>query len=621
MATDELQTLLESGKWVTRRVDRVEFLDLTTVRRTINLTVHARKMRELLPGRWDRRLSHEGKREAYIPLGRFLPWANAGATLLDADDRVIPYITSAVSDELVAKMVKRRLKRLPIDDLDLLDLVEKIPLHRKDPAARGRECPYCAIHRPGGARLKLMTDRWGCKAVRDLVEAIHRQRETGCCRCCKDGNRCDRRRREADELAMILLAWQKNFVLFAPLSALATKEEWTTLRLSFDEQLQQWISPLERARKIEKDHEGKLSRDERKALRGHVSRGGPFSEELDELFPRHLRGWLARCRYRRVRRLGERGLLGLTWHVAWDQASGLDTPSHQVDVFLPDELTAVRMRLLRRRESGVVANVADQVGSRATIVAPEAECANANKLAPSPPPPTLFSLTIAQGSRASWVSGAWLAGLTAVAILLTALLWLPTGDTSSDAITMLIVAPTLVSALLSVRARSELAEQLTTTLRQLIGAVGVLAAACAIGLLAQEKCKISPSALKWGWFGCSLAMLVICASLARGAVLIRRFIEVGREPSPRAVKPIDIEKKRPLNPTEAPGIKGKPPRISPPDFWLDADEGELVPWGWLDGKPDEEKRDLPPDADDYFWSGHSRKELVGWVQELFCYKP
>jgi hypothetical protein len=40
MSADDLNTLLESRRWVRRRVDRVEFLDLVTVRRTIALTLN-----------------------------------------------------------------------------------------------------------------------------------------------------------------------------------------------------------------------------------------------------------------------------------------------------------------------------------------------------------------------------------------------------------------------------------------------------------------------------------------------------------------------------------------------------------------------------------------------------
>ena len=213
-------------------------------------------------------------------------------------------------------------------------------------------------------------------------------------------------------------------------------------------------------------------------------------------------------------------------------------------------------------------------------------------------------------------------------LLATALFWLPTRkETSTDAVTMLIVAPTLVTALLSVRAGSEIAEELTATLRPLIGAVGLLAAACAIGILANrtgENPVLSHSGLKWLWVGCSVAMLLIAVSLCYGATRIRRFIEVGRRASPRAVCAKDIRDGRALNPARPRRIfkvwKISEPKISPPDLWLDADEGEIVPWGWLDSQSGEP---LPPSPDKCFWQGQDqlREELVKWVQKLFCYKP
>ncbi len=610
MVSDELRTLLESREWVTRRVDRVEFLDLTTVRRTIDLSVHASRLNELLP----RRCGRARRGDAHVPLGWFLPWANARAALLDSTGRRIPYLTSHESDELVARMVVRRLGRLGIGEPHLLELVGKVPLHRRDPAARGRDCACREMGDPGNRLVELIVERWGCRVVLELLEAVH-ARWRGCPR--------DRTRRQARELAMVLLAWQTNFVLFAPLRALSADGERATLRLSFDEELREWGTPLGRAKLAEGDG-FELTPAQRRFLRRRISRGGPFTNELNRLLPRRfpnvVRAMLARSRSSHLQKLGRRGLLRLTWHVAWHQASGLNTPdqAHQVDVILPDELMAVRVRMLRKRDSAIVANVADQVGSRATIVAPEADCARAaGQRPPPPPPPTLFSLSIAQRSTASWISGAWIAALTGAAVMATAWGWLPTSDSAStDAITTLIVAPTLVAALLSVRARSEFAEQLTATLRLLIGAVGVLAAICALGILAHRTGRppaLGSAGLKWLWVGCSALMLAIAASLGFGAARIRKFIAVGRRPAPRAVPAKDIEEERALNPRDA-------PRISPPDLWLDADEGEVVPWGWLDAWP-YEPHGFASFADDRFWGEEPNRELVEWVQDLFCYTP
>ena len=96
---------------------------------------------------------------------------------------------------------------------------------------------------------------------------------------------------------------------------------------------------------------GKPRRDLRGAeaceRRRLVSRGGPFYRDLDMLAPRGLAGYLARSPWMRLRTAGRRGLLRVEWHVVWQQASGLDASDHHVDVMLPNELAAVRMRMLR----------------------------------------------------------------------------------------------------------------------------------------------------------------------------------------------------------------------------------------------------------------------------------
>jgi hypothetical protein len=579
----ELNALLESRRWVKRRVDQVEFLDLTTVRRTIAFTLDLGALAAL---------PLSGSRDL-IPLGWFAPWANAGAVLLDASQHVVPYLTSEESDCLVERQIKERLNTVGVAS-SKMELVKKVRLHRKDPGIPGCACKSCNKEgcEPGYA--ELMVDKWGCLVVRELLEEL--------CPPCKTPTDGTRR-----ELAQILLAWQTNFVLLARLDA-PRQSGLMTLRLSFDEELRKWEPPWERRKRVLKPID--LTCAESRQWRRHISRGGPFEKYLDALFPRRLRGFLARRKCLRLRSIGRRGFLALAWHVSWHQASGIDTPSHQVDVVLPSELMAVRMRLLRMRDGKCRANVADQVGSRATIVAPDV---SGDEETPAPPPPpTLFSLVITQRSAAAWYGGAWLALLTGIAILTTALWWLPTDSSeSTDAITILIVAPTLVATLLSVRARSEIAEQLTRTLRRLIGAVGVLAAICAVSLLAQPD----PVALEWLWIKVAVVLLIIAATLWFGAYRIRHYMKFGRRPSPREVPVTEIELPKVLNPAEA-------LRIPPPDFWLAANEGELVPWGWLNRDPSERIGTHPPYSDPCFWQQtNCREDLVKWVQEIFHYEP
>ncbi|HTA37175.1 MAG TPA: hypothetical protein VK761_10700 [Solirubrobacteraceae bacterium] len=302
--------------------------------------------------------------------------------------------------------------------------------------------------------------------------------------------------------------------------------------------------------------------------------------------------------------------------MAWHQASGLDVDRHQVDVILPTELTAVRMRMLRTQHGERRATVADQVGSRATIVAPEFD-GLAGPKGSSPPLPTLFSLVITQRNSASWSSGAALALLSGIAILAVALWWLPHAVKRADSvITILLVAPALVSALLSVRAASDIAEQLTTALRRLIAAIGVLAVICAITLamLSGHAHSASLRDLRIVWVSIAAVLVGIAATLFVGGWRIRSLIRTGRRSSRRVTE----------NPLLGQVLNRKGiPRIPPPDRWLAADEGELIPWGWLASSQDVMRsRDLPL-ADRKFWpEPSSRTLLLKWIQDdVFKWSP
>lgn len=65
MSLDDRHALFKSGTWLKRRVDRVEFLDLMTVRRTVVLTLDLGEFAHVLPP----------CRSSTIPLGWFVPWA------------------------------------------------------------------------------------------------------------------------------------------------------------------------------------------------------------------------------------------------------------------------------------------------------------------------------------------------------------------------------------------------------------------------------------------------------------------------------------------------------------------------------------------------------------------
>ncbi|HEX4804753.1 MAG TPA: hypothetical protein VFU94_02535 [Conexibacter sp.] len=585
---DDLTALLDSRKWVKRRVDRVEFVDLSTVRRMIALTLDLQALGAL----WADRGPPAGGLRHLVPLGWFVPWANSGAALVDADERVIPYLTSEESDRRVERQVRRRLRRVGVHDAPLPALLA----HRRDPGRPGDDCAWCRRAEDDDGPRELMADKWGCRAVLPLLEQLHAV--------------ADAKETEAVELARILLGWQTNFVLFARLDVSSVPADRVTLRLSFDEELTDWEPPWERrGRALGRAGRG-LGWCAARECRRHVSRGGPFSAHLDALAPRWLRGWLARRRRLSLRRIGRRGLLGVAWHVAWHQASGLDVAQHHVDVVLPEELTVVRMRMMRMRSGKVHANVADQVGARATIVAPDIHegADGGGDRADGLWAPALLSLTITQRSPAPWFGGAGIAALTGVALLVLARWRLRDAVENIDAGTAtLLLAPTLVATVLSVRAASDIAEQLGVALRRLIAAVGILTALCAAALVAQPDAPGADlDALRWLWTGAGIALLLVAAALFAGGRRIRRLIAFGRRSSPRRVHDTRVGKV--LNPDRY-------PRIPPPDRWLNVDEGDLIPWGWLEGHDWENATR----ADASFWDGRQRTPLVRWVRSIVHY--
>jgi hypothetical protein len=577
---DELTALLHSRDWVTRRVDRVEFLDLTTVRRTITLTVAPRALATAFPSAKD-----------VVPLGWFAPWANAEASLLDANGWLLPYLTSVESDERVLKLLEARL-----DGLGLVRYAKElrhIPDHRSDPGLPGAACKRCKDTDAGCYR-ELMSDKWGCPRILKILNALCHKAE-------------GENEQAARELAQILLAWQTNFVLFACVELPAERDGRTVLQLSYDEEVKPWERPWDRRRRVlGRTH---LTFAQRRECRKRISRGGPFSRDLDALLPRHLRGWLAARKWPFLRKVGQRGL-GFAWHVAWQHASGLAVARQQLEVILPSELIAVRMRMMRTSNGVRSATVADQVGARATIVAPVTSATATGWSSP-----TLFSLVITQRSPASWFSGFWIALLSALATVAGAVFWLgKIVHEASTAATVLVIAPALVAAVLSVRAGSEIAEQLTVTPRRLLGSLAALAALCAAALAVIEVPKSSASkipglsALEAVWCVSAGLEMAIAITLLLGAIRIRRLVKYSKRSAPRELQ--DLRFGKVLNPDRA-------PRIPPPDLWLQADEGDLVPWGWLSGAPGESNNSW---QDRCFWKGFSRAALIEWVQEIFEYK-
>jgi hypothetical protein len=589
---DDLAALLNSCAWVRRRVDRIEFVDLLTVRRSITLTLDLGEL-----ARIRERCSLRRDRPHLVPLGWFVPWANAGAVLLDADQRVIPYLTAAESDELVRVLLAKRLRQLGIAPEPL----DRVPKHRSDPGQPGDGCKSCEQAGKDPGYRELMSNKWGCPAVLELLNFLPTS----------PANRL----KAAQELTRILLAWQTNFVLFARLDVSSVPGDRVTLQLSYDEELVGWEPRWERRRRVLRQRRAGLSRADAKECRKHISRGGQFAGDLDLLLPRGLAGPLARSRFGWLRKPGRRGMYGVVWHVAWHQASGLAVADQQVDIVLPSELAVVRMRMLQVRSRRRCATVADQVGSRATIVAPksphELPAGDVCEKSGRQWSPTLFSLAITQRSPTPWYGGAAVALLTGLALIVLALGWMREVAGHLDAaVTVLMLAPTLVSTVLAVRAASDIAAALTTRLRLLIGSVGVLAVACAVGLLVQPARPAPPllnELLEWLpgvgrsstpsltflrdlWVGAGCLLLGVAAVLFVGGWRIKRLLAYGRRPSPRYLEVVTTGSV--LNPHCY-------PRIPPPDRWLNADEGDLIPWGWTNGP---HSYDLASDCDRYFWN-------------------
>jgi hypothetical protein len=110
------------------------------------------------------------------------------------------------------------------------------------------------------------------------------------------------------------------------------------------------------------------------------------------------------------------------------------------------------------------------------------------------------------------------------------------------------------------------------------------------------------------WVAAAFLLLCIASTLAYGAYRIQRLIALGRRSAPRAVPCMD------------PDEVFKPDgalRVPPPDRWLAANEGEMVPWGWLDRSALWEHCAHPPLVDRWYWQGNCRADLVRWVQGIY----
>jgi hypothetical protein len=616
---NELRPLLLIGKWVKRRVDRVEFLDLTTVHRTIVLTLDLGRLADVVPPR-DPDVAP--RRDPVVPLGWFLPGSRAGTTVRDADGRVLPHLSREESRKIVFDAISARLPGFDVKALTAVD------------THRGSDCVRLEHNDKFDGTAVLAAEKWGCPAVAEILEALHQT----------DSN--EPPKNKVCETVEILMAWQSNYVLFLRPGEHPPPPSWETLTVSYDEQLQEWLPPWER--RLAELGRNDLTRARARERRRYVSRGGPFERDLNELSPRWPRRYLARKRdivlrlrprgpreaRLPLRRLARRGVLGLAWHVAWHEASGLDVQSHHVEVILPSELTVVRMRMTRQNSEGRVVTTAYQIGSRAAIVDPRDIAYGEDRHEPEDRAraiPSLFSLVVAQSSSGSWYGGAVVAFLTAIALFLGALVWrtqISSDNGAQDTVTVLVIAPTLISALISVRAGSDIAEQLIQTLRALIALIAVLAVVAALELIFT---KDHGNTLRLLWIIDGVLLVFIGVVLCTGGRQLgrhRAFARASAAGDPAPLREVDVGKA--LLPPGQPPPPDWPlipaPRIPPPDQWIASGEGDRVPWGWLDARSRKavtHKSGTDPE-DDRYWestkgvvSAEEREALLRWVASIF----
>jgi hypothetical protein len=464
---DALSALINARAWLLRRVDQLEFVDLTSVQRTIVFTLDLAELSQALP---------DGARE--FPLGLFRrDAARPGARLTDASGTVVAHMSRPASDELVMRLVKARLDTL---SLDAGVQLEQIRNHSP------RSCDLLMTKREFDPYADLAAEKWGCPAVGQLLARLRDAKLES-----------DEQSVKVAEVVRLLFDWQNNFVLFVPFTPAKAPSDGSpsepkspqprlpdrlaTLTYEYDEELRVWLTPWDRRRSALGHND---LGDEAPAFRRHIGRT-PFRADLDALRPGRPARWVAWSRWLWLRRLGRRGSAWTAWHVAWQQASSRDVAAHVVEVKMPADLAVIRMRMIEswfvdadgggreRRERVVAAELSR--GRAAILPVPplRRDRTGAHDYSPKASPLTemFMSLVVAQQrSSGPWLAAIAAAGATGLAMLAGALPpVLPQLVAQAGAVvTILLLAPTLVSALLSVRASSDIAQELTQTLRVLV---------------------------------------------------------------------------------------------------------------------------------------------------------
>jgi hypothetical protein len=632
---DALSPRFVSDRWILRRVDRLEFRDLTTVHRRITFTLDLGELIDSLS---------DGARA--FPLGLFRrDTARAGTRLEDAAGNAIPHLTLPAGDALMRAAVEERVEQLlgPAVPGDLVQVLDHIQAHSPS------SCRLLLDGVGGGVEpgtfdgyASLAAEKWGCPAVGRLLARLLRAPV-----------RDEAAALRLSMLVRLLFDWQNNFVLFVPIdpqfdtAAPRLDAALTTLVYSFDEELRWWRTPWDRRRKaLGRDDQRRLAR----ATRRHIGRP-PFRADLDGLRPGGLRGFLCTVRFIGVRRLARRSFTA--WHVAWQQSSSRDVAYHVVEVALPADLAVVRLRMVERYLIPASATGAGGVRARERVVAAPL---NKSPTATLPVPPRsrsgpsaaaggrlpqlsdmFLSLVVSQPREdAPWLAAIALAAATGIVILIGALRAMTEIVAQAGAaVTVLLLAPTLVSALLSAKAANDIAQELTLTLRVMVASIGVLAIASGVGLIVQpnptgvvvQQHTLPPDlrALKWTWVAIGVGCFAIAGVLWWGWRRLGRLLgyrDLGPGQAPGSIVPEGDALR--------PGDRSAP-SIPPPDRWIETGEGDRIPWGWLwvpaDAPADE--RPLLDGAaerceDRRYWSAvasgydqRARLALLAWRRGLF----
>ena len=554
-----IKLLEHSHEWLLRRVDGLQFLDLTTVHRTITLTVDAS------------RLDKTGSR--LLPIGLFRRGAGrAGIRVADRNDAVVPHLSKAESDTEVSTALVSLLSDAGLEGkADVLKEISRHAPHR---------CVDLESTDGFDGYADLAGEKWGCPSVGRLLRELQ-------------GLEPDPGRPVA-ALVRLLLDWQNNTLLLLPLGDTCTAPpEWSTLTVTYDEELAEWLPPWERRHgALTPFHRQSDDAMDSMALRHAISRGGPLADDLNALQPTR-RQRLAAFPSRGVRTYARRGILQQTWHVAWEQGVAGDVGSHHVEVSVPPELTVVRMRMVSPFGSqDPRVEVADELGARAHVAADDPQTH-----APERYKPQLLSLLVSHRDAQTPRAAAVVALITGLAFVLGGALWMEEILGQREvATTTLVLVPSLIAGLLSLRSTSDIADELVRRVRPLIGFILLPALVCAGTLIVAnvtDSVEVGPLIVSYEdsahpdvqkiWIGAGAVLILLSLVLWRASAKVVRMVRESADRERRA----SSEAGKALLASDH-GDKpwwwpfGKRQPTPPPTRWIESAEGDRVPWGWLE---------------------------------------